>query len=728
MARKRILFKFVLSAVVAGTCATFTTSVSPATPAAPERAGIGFTQIAVPGTAIGEWRRIPSPEHAISDEHRQRPYLTRADFAQEAAHDHGIPGLVIFDYDSDSDNDLFISNGPGRANSLFQSQLAQTGILDYVDVAQTAGVALTDLDANGSCAGDIDNDGDEDLYVMGRGAPNHLMQNQGDGTFVDITASAGDVAGGRYSHISCTMADFNGDGLLEIAIANSFNLSKAYAIWEAWAFNEPTQLFRNVDGHRFIDVSVSSGFAPIRDQNGVPYNPPREELTWSVSAVDYDLDGDADLMTASHQALTQPAKYGGVDRGFLRLFRNDGTGHFQDITLTDAGDLREWGAWSALSFGDFNFDGTLDIFGTNAGEYMKLPLGPSFPHQKADQTSRWMLQLPDGTFHDPRRGSLPVPARDNDDRDPTLSGLNTNPWGWTTSTLDYDNDGFTDILYHGSLSGVNMVTSENYGELYHNEGPQAVRNGIYPTFTRDDAFLRSGTDHRRRTITGVAVGDLDRNGFTDVITVAQSLKVGQLTRYKDDRPDFDFESPLDETAAFLRIYTRDGELFRPTGNYTVEGNLSVELNNGNGNKSATINTLGTAGLVPGGRTNRNGIGAMVFFTPQDGTTAMRPVTAGSSNASQDAHEGIFGMGKANVGTVETLWTGGVRNKLYDVRAGERLTLPEIPCSYTDTSTTFVNYKNCVTTALDNLTATGHVSPQLAHRLFASAIRAFNENR
>lgn len=583
MARTRLLSKPALIAVVAAFCAVVPAA---ATPAAPAQEGVSFTQIAIPGTALGAWRRIPSPERAISEEHRQRPYLTRADFAQEAAHEHGVPGLVIFDYDGDGDSDLFVSNGPGRANSLFQSQLTQTGVINFVDVAETTGVALTDLDANGSCAGDIDNDGDADLYVMGRGAPNHLMQNQGNGTFVDITDSAGDVAGGTYSHISCTMADFNGDGLLDIAIANAFNLSRAFAIWEPHAFNEPTQLLQSVDGHRFTDVSVSSGFAPIRDRNGVPYSPPREELTWSVAAVDYDLDGDADLMTASHQALTQPAKYGGVDRGYLRLFRNDGTGHFRDVTFS-SGDLSEWGAWSALSFGDFNFDGTLDLFGTNAGEYMKLPLGPAFPHQKADQTSRWMLQLPDGTFHDPRRSSVPVPARDNDDRDPTLSGLNTNPWGWTTSTLDYDNDGATDILYHGSLSGVNMVTSENGGELYHNEGPNAVREGIYPTFTRDDVFSRSGTDHQRRTVTGLAVGDLDQNGFTDVVTVAQSLKVGELTRYQDDRP-FDFGSPLDETASFLRIYTRDGELFRPTGNYTVEGNLSVEMNNGNGNKSATI--------------------------------------------------------------------------------------------------------------------------------------------
>jgi len=77
---------------------------------------------------------------------------------------------------------------------------------------------------------------------------------------------------------------------------------------------------------------------------------------------------------------------------------------------------------------------------------------------------------------------------------------------------------------------------------------------------------------------------------------------------------------------------------------------------------------------------------------------------------------------------DSYWPGGTRNKLYDVHAGERLTLPEIPCSYTDTNTSFINYKNCVTDALNNLTTTGHITPQLAHRLHSSAIRAFNENR
>ena len=685
--------------------------------------GASFSNIALPGTALAAYRRIPSTEHVIRERNRQRGQIAFSDLAEEPVFSHGIPGVVTFDYDRDDDLDFFVSNGPGRSNSLFQNQLTQTGRVEFADVGGAAGVGLTAMDATGACAGDVDNDGYMDLYVLGKEEPNHLLKNRGNGTFTDIGASAG-VGAGDYMHSSCTMADFDGDGLLDIAIGNTFDISKAYAIFAVpYRLNQPNQLLKNVNGQRFTDVSVSSGFYQI-DVRDVPTGDraPFADITWALASVDYDQDGDVDLITAGDQAAFPHKKDRGLDRGVIRVYNNNGAGVFDEVTW-EVG-TGEPSQWMGFSFADYNFDGNLDLFATSGGDFFKRPL--PVPYQLGDSSSRWFLQRSDGTFVDPRRSSIDHPALNG--ADPDLGGLKATPWGWSTSSFDYDNDGVTDIVYHGALDGMGAVSADNTGTVLRNQGPQALRDGFFPSFEYDDTLSRSGADHLHRTVIGMATGDLDHNGFVDVISSAQSLKVGSFIRYADVA-QINYGSPWDD-AKQLPIYLPDPQnrsILRATGAYTVEGNLAVEVSNGNGNKSATIATLGSVGLTRGARTNRDGVGATVAFTPQHGLTALRPVIAGAGFASQDALEGTFGMGKANVGTVEILWPGGTRNKLYDVRAGERLTLPEIPCSYTD-NTSLVNYKNCVTRALNDLTASGHVDRQLAHRLFSSAIRAFNENR
>ena len=101
----------------------------------------------------------------------------------------GAPGVAILDYDGDGDLDLYVPNGPGVANSLYESQLADTGNLTFVDVGVSARVDATDQDSSGVCYGDIDNDGDPDLYVLGTGEPNRLFENKGHGRFKDINPS-----------------------------------------------------------------------------------------------------------------------------------------------------------------------------------------------------------------------------------------------------------------------------------------------------------------------------------------------------------------------------------------------------------------------------------------------------------------------------------------------------------------------------------------------------------
>ena len=107
---------------------------------------------------------------------------------------------------------------------------------------------------------------------------------------------------------------------------------------------------------------------------------------------------------------------------------------------------------------------------------------------------------------------------------------------------------------------------------------------------------------------------------------------------------------------------------------------------------------------------------------------MRPVLGGSSHVSQDSLSVHFGLGLAPHGTVEVLWPGGVRNRLYHVRPGESLLLPEVPVSFDDPSLSRRDYGKQVRQALEDLMDTRVISRQERNRLFASAMRAFASSR
>ena len=129
-----------------------------------------------------------SSTDAIFDELKRQPAYTFNDLFATPIKPRGAPGVAILDDDGDDDLDLYVTNGPGACNSLYANQLTERGQLTFVDVAATAGVCATEQDGTGVCFGDVENDGDEDLLVLGRMDPNRLFENRGDGTFADIRA------------------------------------------------------------------------------------------------------------------------------------------------------------------------------------------------------------------------------------------------------------------------------------------------------------------------------------------------------------------------------------------------------------------------------------------------------------------------------------------------------------------------------------------------------------
>lgn len=665
--------------------------------------GVTFTDIAAGDNAGISYRRGESAVDVLFDAERLEPTYDFADLVFDTPYNsRGMPGVALLDFDNDGDLDIYVTNGPGVNNSLYSNQLIESGYVSFVDVASLAGVAANGHDSSGVCYGDIDNDGDHDLIVLSSWDINLLFENQGNGAFTDISLSSGIGSQLTYS-ASCSLGDVNNDGLLDVAIANTFVMVNHEAILsEVFAKNKANQLFVNQGNNVFTDVSVASGITEFQVPSNLPSN--AAGVSWAVSMVDHDQDGDVDVFFADDQGSIPWERNGGFDRATNQLHINDGTGFFTNETL--ASNLGKPGDWMGLSFGDFNRDGLLDFFSSNLGNYsLDYLFGTQlFQDMNEPRDSRWFLQNADGSFTD---------ANDIE------GDLNT-PFGWGTSAGDYDNDGDTDIIFHGGIEfGFYQVTTP--GVILENDGDAH--------FTRDKQALAASTDHVRRMVYGMAIGDLDNDGFIDIVNASAYdfpaplplQLVGPL-----GSSDYDFDayivptfSPLDTTIppAFAdHVFAGINE---------VEGTLSVELNNAeNDNNWVQVDVMGTIGITSLGGVNRDGIGAVVEFTPKHGKPVLQPILGGSSHLSQDSLIANFGLGSKNKGTVEVLWPGGVRNRLYNVHEGQRIVFPEIPCSIDDHSLTFQQYRSCVKDSLDQLVNAQVITNGDKGRFLGSALLAW----
>jgi len=391
-------------------------------------------------------------------------------------------GAAAFDYDKDGWLDVFVVNGTtlegfpkGQepTSHLYRNKKDGT----FEDVTAQAGLALTGW-GQGACAGDYDNDGNEDLFVTFFGT-NRLFRNRGDGTFDDVTKRAGlDTLRSRWG-AGCAFLDYDRNGRLDLFAANYIDLDLASApVPESGlcrykglpvACGPPglpggkNILYRNQGDGTFADVSVASGIARA---NGT--------YALGVSTLDFDGDGWVDLYVAN-------------DSNPSALYRNNRDGTFTDIGITAGCAYSQDGkpqAGMGVAVGDYNRDGRMDIFKTNF----------------AGDTSTLYANNGNGLCEDRTFASG--------------FGRNTRWLGWAVAFLDLDLDGWQDLF---------LVNGHVYPEVdqVKTEAGYKQRKVVYRN--RGDGRFDDVTEQLGPPVTvpkagrGAAYADFDNDGDVDIL-------------------------------------------------------------------------------------------------------------------------------------------------------------------------------------------------------------------
>jgi len=389
-------------------------------------------------------------------------------------------GVAWLDYDNDGFQDLFFVNGtPESSNALYRNNRDGT----FTDVTARAGVA--GLKGAGSVArlgvavGDFDNDGYLDLYVTALG-PNTLYRNNRDGTFSDVTSSAGVAGPPTEWSSSAGFIDIDRDGDLDLYVVNYLDYrpadnpycGQAKAGYRMYCHPEmfdgvADRLYRNNGDQTFTDISKQAGIA----------NPAGKGL--GVTVCDFDRDGKTDIYVANDTV-----------RNFL--YRNNGDGTFVDVAYGANVGYDEHGkaqAGMGTDCADVNGDGLPDIFVTNYSEELNTL------YENRGQ----------GIFKD-----VTVAA-----------GLGSGflPLGFGTAMYDADNDGDLDIHVTNGHVIDNVALFRptlSYAQkdlLYENAGPSATSKG---SRFRDVSALAGSALQATRVGRGLAVADFDNDGLLDV--------------------------------------------------------------------------------------------------------------------------------------------------------------------------------------------------------------------
>jgi hypothetical protein len=487
-------------------------------------------------------------------------------------------GVGLIDYDNDGWLDIYMVNGStfdaldGKATSPHAALFHNNHDGTFTDVAAKAGVT-NDRWGFGVAIADYDNDGWPDIFIANWGK-NRLYHNNHDGTFTDVAEKAG-VTLGNWS-AGAAWGDYDGDGRLDLFVSGYVHFDRddlPYEKTKAVGFaycefrgvsvmcgpkniqGEPDHLFHNDGDGTFTDVSIKAGVADTTNRY------------YGLTPVfaDFNNDGKPDLLVANDSTLS-----------YLYLNRGDGT--FEDASFTSGFALNEDGrevAAMGVAVGDYLNKGLLDIAITDFSDEAKL------------------LYRNDGA------GSFTEAGM------PAGVGRKSIPFlGWATGFLDYDNDGWLDLMMiNGHIYPV--ADREDWGTTYK-ERPQLFHN------------LRDGTFAEVAPVKGTGLA---------VVIPGRGAAFGDL--FNDGKIDV-IINPEDGPPTLLRNVD-------PNHHHWVE----LKLEGG-----------------PSGP--RDAVGATVYLAA-NGMRHREDVMSGGSYVSSNDQRPHFGLGEAtDAGTAEIHWPSGAK--------------------------------------------------------------------
>jgi hypothetical protein len=386
-------------------------------------------------------------------------------------------GVCAFDYDADGLTDLYLVQSaplPGTPPDplLHASLFKNLGRGRFVEVTGRAGVGNPGRYGMGCAVADIDNDGDEDLYVTNFG-PNTLYRNNGDGTFADVSRSS--HTDNSLWGTAAAFADYDADGDVDLFVGNylDFTLAKhkrcgdvarqlvSYCHPDAYE-SVPNALYRNDGRGVFSDVTRAAGLWNL------------EGKTLGALWTDYDQDGDVDLFVANDSV-----------RNFL--YRNNGDGTFTEVTLAAGTGYSEEGrpqAGMGVDAADVAGHGRMDLFVTHL----------------SNEVNELYINRGDGTFlNGTNAAGLGAPS---------LLLV-----GWGTAFFDADNDGDPDLYV---TNGHVMDDIEQYSDsITYRERDLLFVNDGKGRFA--DGSVAAGPFFLERDVgRGMTVLDFDADGAVDI--------------------------------------------------------------------------------------------------------------------------------------------------------------------------------------------------------------------
>lgn len=497
-------------------------------------------------------------------------------------------GVALLDYDNDGWLDIYLPNGSTRSAMQGNAEAPRAALFrnnhdgTFEDVTAKAGVA-NERWGFGAVAGDFDNDGWPDLYVTNFGK-NRLYHNNHDGTFTDVAEAAGVALGGWST--GATWGDYDGDGRLDLFVPGyvKFNLDNPPEVAPGagnlgfCSFRgvreycgprglpgEPDHLFHNNGNGTFEDVSVKAGVADKPGYYGL-----------ASAFVDVNNDGKPDLLVANDSTPNY-------------LYLNKGDGTFEDASYASGYALNKDGRETAsmgIATGDYRNNGLIDVFNTTFSDDYK-PLYRNDGDANFTDVS-YEMHIAEGTI-------------------PFL--------GWGTAFLDYDNDGWKDLVF------VN-------GHVYRD----ADRNPWGTTWAERLLLFRNLQGKQLEpvpAVTGTALA---------VPRASRGLAVGDL--FNTGRLDLVINN-IDGSPTLLR------------------------------NAAKAPNHWVAFRLVGGSKSPRDATGAVVYLQA-GGMRQRADVMAGGSFASSSDPRPHFGLGTIrHIDSVEVHWPSGAVEKL-TIPAADRM--------------------------------------------------------